>query len=238
MISVMVPPKIKDARELPNEIEKWESKVLNLKREYKEALSERMKVAAITSMCPNDVQDLIFQQGDKLDNYLNVRDQIKAIILNRSIRVGRAVPMDIGLASEETGEEWHEEEWGVDAVSGQAQCHKCGGYGRFARECPSKGKGKGKGKGAEGKGKSKGKGKDKGQGKGGIVCWTCQKVGHRSAECPLNKHVGIVEEAEKQETEKIEGAVTLDSGGVFWINAVESECRQCEGFEIPKNSEG
>ena len=52
----------------------------------------------------------------------------------------------------------------------------------------------------------------------------------------LNKNVGIVEETEKQETEKIEGALTLDSGGVFWINAVENECRQCEGFEIPKKT--
>ena len=61
MISVMVPPKIKDSRELPNEIEKWESRLLNLQREYKETLSERMKVTAVTSMCPTDVQDLIFQ---------------------------------------------------------------------------------------------------------------------------------------------------------------------------------
>ena len=150
-------------RDLPNEVEKWESRVLNLKREYNEALSERMKVAAITSMCPHDVQDLIFQQGDKLDDYTKVREQIKAIILNRSSRVGGAVPMDIGLASEESGEDWREEEWNVDAVSGQSQCHKCGGYGHFARECPSKGKGKGKGKAADAKGKSKGKGKDKGQ---------------------------------------------------------------------------
>ena len=57
MIAVMVPSKVKDVRELPNEIEKWEARVLNLKREYNEALSERMKVAAVTSMCPNDVQD-------------------------------------------------------------------------------------------------------------------------------------------------------------------------------------
>ena len=49
MIAVMVPPKVKDVKELPNEIEKWESKVLNLEREYNESLSERMKVAAITS---------------------------------------------------------------------------------------------------------------------------------------------------------------------------------------------
>ena len=155
-----------------------------------------MKVAAITSMCPRDVQDFIFQQGDKLDNYMRIREQIKAIILNRSSRVGGAVLMDIGLASEETNEDWQEEEWCVDVVSGQAQCPKCGGFGHFARECPSKGKGKGKGKASDGKGKAKGKGKDKGQGKGGIVCWTCQKVGHRSMECPLNKNVGNVEEVE------------------------------------------
>ena len=63
-------------RDLRNEVEKWEARVLNLKREYNEALSERMKVAAITSMCPRDVQDLIFQQGDKLDDYTKVREQI------------------------------------------------------------------------------------------------------------------------------------------------------------------
>ena len=63
MISVMVPPKVKDVRDLPNEIEKWEAKVLALKRDYNEDLSQRMRVAAITSMCPHDVQDLIFQQG-------------------------------------------------------------------------------------------------------------------------------------------------------------------------------
>ena len=102
----MVPSKVKDVRELPNEIEKWEARVLNLKREYNEALSERMKVAAVTSMCPNDVQDLIFQQGDKLDDYIKVREQMRAIILNRSSRVGGAVPMDIGIASQEINEEW------------------------------------------------------------------------------------------------------------------------------------
>ena len=148
------PPKVKDVRELPNEFEKWEARVLNLKREYNEALSERMKVAAVTSMCPNDVQYLIFQQGDKLEDSIKVREQVRAIILNRSSRVGGAVPMDIGMAAQASEEEWEDEDWSVDAVSGQSQCHKCGGYGHFARECPSKGKGKGKGKAVDGKGKS------------------------------------------------------------------------------------
>ena len=68
------------------------------------------------------------------------------------------------------------------------------------------------------------------------MCWTCQKVGHRSSECPLNKSVGNVEEGDKQETENVDAAVTLDAGGVCWINAVEKECRQCEGFQSPKKT--
>ena len=94
-----------------------------------------MKVAAVTSMCPADVQDLIFQQGDKLVDCMKARDQIKTIILNRSSRIAGPVPMDIGLASEEDQGNWNEDEWNVDAVIGQSQCHKCGGYWYFPREC-------------------------------------------------------------------------------------------------------
>ena len=52
----------------------------------------------------------------------------------------------------------------------------------------------------------------------------------------MNRNVGNVEEEAKQEVEKAECAVTLDAGGVFWINSVEKECRQCEGFQSPKRT--
>ena len=198
MIGVMVPGKVKDTRDIPGEIEKWEGKVLTLLREYQESLSERMKVAAVTSMCPADVQDLIFQRGDKLDCYSKVRKQIKTICLNSASRTNGPTPMDIGMASQDnSGSVWDSvEDWDVDAIGGGAQCYTCGGYGHFSRECPSKGKGKGKGKGSEGKGKAKGKGKDKGKGKSAPECWTCGKVGHRSFECPQNKRVASVEEGD------------------------------------------
>ena len=179
VISVLTPGKVKDQRDLTNEIEKWEGRLLLIQREYKETLSERMKIAAVTSMCPSEIQDLIFQQGDKLDDYLKVRDQIKAIILNRVTRIGGPTPMDIGGVggSEDEGYDWPEEEWPVDGVN--TQCHNCGGFGHYSSECPSKGKGK---SGTNPKGKSKGKGKNndsKGKGKGkagkGPICWNCQK---------------------------------------------------------------
>ena len=59
--------------------------------------------------------------------------------------------MDFGLMEQWEKNWWPSEEQcegstvlDTDAVSGNVQCHKCGGWGHLARECPSKGKAKGK----------------------------------------------------------------------------------------------
>ena len=101
--------------------------------------------------------------------------------------------MDIGRIEQHADEHLNEEEsnsYEADHLGAlNNHCHKCGGYGHFARDCATKGKGKGKatgkGKGTfMGKGENYGKGtqkgdagKGKGKGKHNApqygVCWTC-----------------------------------------------------------------
>ena len=52
----------------------------------------------------------------------------------------------------------------------------------------------------------------------------------------MNKGVGNVEEEVQPETENMQASVIVDTGGVFWINSVEKERRQCEGFQSPKKT--
>ena len=53
----------------------------------------------------------------------------------------------------------------------------------------------------------------------------------------MNKGVGNVEEEVQPETENIQASVSGDTGGVFWINSLEKECRQCgEEFQTPKRT--
>lgn len=118
-------------------------------------------------------------------------EQLKRVVLefiNNVARVDDA--MQVGrVAHDENGEEDAQDDNGdsyfVNAFGKGQQCYNCRGYGRIARECPSKGKGKGQDKGGYDKGKG-GKGMssygpvraDKGgkaKGKGPLYggCWVC-----------------------------------------------------------------
>ena len=147
-------------------------------------------------------------------------------------------PMDIGgLEGEKTGtgdkkEQTEgyggEEEWDVDAVNKNVKCYACNGFGHYARDCAwdkkkigeqgkAKGKGewqpKGKGGGKKGGGKKGAGKKGGGRGKGSwVVCWNCEKTGHKSDSCWSPKKIQGVEEEE-----------VAECGGVWIIGAIEME---------------
>jgi hypothetical protein len=185
MLSVMNPRKVKDVRFLSGAVEDWEVKVKGLGADHDVTIDNKIKSAVLTAMCPEDVQNLIFQWMDSKTTYEDLRDKVVALSQNRAADA-KPKPMEIDYIKEEWwswggggGEDYGnnvfeepEKEVEVDYVG--ETCLRCGGMGHYARECPTpKGKGKGKGydkgQGKGGKGfydKGYGKGFDKGYGKG------------------------------------------------------------------------
>ena len=142
-----------------------------------------VKVAAMIKLCPSDIQDVLFQQAEKLTSVKETKDRVLALVGNRQA-MNEPVAMDVGIVNDM-------EDYDVDVVGSNAICYNCGGKGHMARQCPTKGKAKGKGDQmtsakAKGKGKKGGDPGTKGKGKGGYqgTCWNCQRVGHKAHECP------------------------------------------------------
>jgi hypothetical protein len=183
MLAVMSPKKLKEVSALASAIEDWEVKVKALGSEHDITMDDKILQAVLTSMCPEEVQNLIFQWADDKTSYKDIRDKVIALSQNRAAE-RRPKPMEVDQVKEygweqewwdykEDEAEWSEEgnEVKVDYVG--ETCLRCGGLGHYARECPTpKGKGKGGGKNGGYKG-SKGYGKEcggfysKGAGKDG-----------------------------------------------------------------------
>jgi hypothetical protein len=177
MLNVMNPKKVKDVRYLSGAVEDWEVKVKGLGTDHDVTIDNKIKSAVLTAMCPEEVQNMIFQWMDTKTTYEDLRDKVMALSLNRAGDM-RPKPMEVDCVKEDwwwDGGGWENyensgseegEKVEVDYVG--ESCLRCGGMGHYARECPTpKGKGKGKmGKGGKGYDKGSGKGYEKGYGKG------------------------------------------------------------------------
>ena len=237
MTEVAGPRPVKDIREVDDAITNWEMKVKKLEAEFGEKLSSTMKVAVVTGMMPNSIQDYVYTNVDENTQYSAVIGRIRSWAENKVAMMSGPTPMDVGEVQgeswDENGGDWEDTE--IQAVGPNTQCHRCGGWGHMARECatyPGKAKGKGKdsnkgkgkgfakgGKGAAGKG-----GEFKGKGKGYQgTCWTCGNVGHKSNECSMHRQANSIEEA---------GSEEIEIGGVWMIGQVNAE------VEVPPGLDG
>ena len=191
--AIIGPSRCKDYNELGGALEQWEDLVSRYERkknnagEY-ESVSDDIKMAAMESMVPEDLEKHLLMQRARLNSYDLMREEVVSYV--ESV-IGSKIRENINLKHKKDPNAMD-----VDALG------KGGGKHGYSY---STGKGKGKDKGGKGKGKgkdSKGKGKGKswnspsaahggtGGGKGYPsppkfegYCDLCWKYGHKKADC-------------------------------------------------------
>ena len=233
-------PKVVKLNELVRSVMVWENMWTQMMAEHPAGtkIPESWRMAALMHLCPKEIVDALDTRWDEIgENYEALKQKVVAWASNKMEKTNGAVPMDIGdLRGKQDREGSYDDNYWEDAEvdgvgDGDYNCRNCGGYGHYARDCPTKGKSKGKGwdkgkgkgfykgKGDKGygkgwgkqpfgyyqKGDQKGKG-DKGKGKGYQgVCWNCGKVGHKANECHAKGMHHVHEEEFRDEPVGVEG---------------------------------
>ena len=157
---VMSPGVAKGTDEVIQRLITWEAKVKDLEKEEGMQLNNMVKLAGMTEICTQEIQDHIFQSIKESSTYREVKDQIVTWISNRAAATNGGKYVNNCECPEE---EWdqHQHETEIDLI-----CHGCGGHGHPIRLCPTP-KGKGKSQNTFGGGKANGGKGDFGKNNGG-----------------------------------------------------------------------
>ena len=149
LIRITNPTENVPLEKLGAEVVAWENRICDFEsRPSADRVSDGVKMAALTAMCPNRLREHLQLNASRFTSYYELREEVFSF-LDHVLPVATTA-MDIGSL-------------------GTQGCWNCGSTQHYAKDCPSgKGKGGDKGKSKGGKGVGKGKsGKDGGKkGKG------------------------------------------------------------------------
>ena len=95
MLKTVMPGKIKKGEDVQAQINKWEGHVNALQRDYKETVSDMMKIGIIIHMMPDDLQDHVLQHADRLREYKFVKEKVVSLTDAR-MRLKDPNAMDVG----------------------------------------------------------------------------------------------------------------------------------------------
>ena len=219
MMQAVNPKRATQPREVAKIIERWETNVMALEKDFNERLSDKFKTAILLTMMPKELQDSLVQHTSRFDDYRDAREKALTIAESK-VLLKDPDAMDIGAADREW-REWQEEGFRDDGShsdpdvlatgKGGIYCYRCGGQGHIAAKCGTPDPGKGSAKGG---GKGKGKYGGGGKGKGGKGDWTgfcsyCGKRGHGPRDCWTKQR----DESKKEEERQAAIASAEEDGG-------------------------
>ena len=93
MGEVAGPGLVKDIKDAPAAIQRWEGKLKVLQREFSEMLSGHMKIAILTSMMPTVIQDSIYQNISEKTLFVEIVEKVKSWVGNRVATMSGRTPM-------------------------------------------------------------------------------------------------------------------------------------------------
>ena len=97
LCEVTNPPKIKEMKDIETHMNKWEEKVKVLEKQFKETLSNNMRIAIYTNMLPMTIQDYIYTNVGKETKFEDLKEKIKSMVGNKLAADSGPTPMDIGV---------------------------------------------------------------------------------------------------------------------------------------------
>ena len=79
-LKIMNPGKVKKSQDFLVQVNRWESWVNTLKRDYQQDVAETSRVGLLIMMAPDELQWTILEHADRLQNYVQVKENMVMLL--------------------------------------------------------------------------------------------------------------------------------------------------------------